>query len=225
MPGSEFFFAHFRDRREIVADEVEIDIDLLTAFEAVSAVRSMDNNLINELIEHLICQLGDVLILPYQSYKTVDVGLPWGSFFLFAFKFRNTALELGFFLIILPYELLYLTLRHGAADLALIEAFDQSIDLRDSFSGCIQLSLLIRRVLCLLQFPLSHQLVDEGVLVFQDILGNCLDCFQKSSFKLLDADIMGMAAVSGVAVLAALEASGHRIPCSVLVVLGMISHS
>ena len=71
--GGEFFLADLRYGREIVADEVEVDIELLFSGFSMPTVRSMNNDLIDEFIEHIIGQLSDVLILLYKSHKTVDV--------------------------------------------------------------------------------------------------------------------------------------------------------
>ena len=173
----------------------------------MSTVRGMNNDLVDEFIEHIIGQLRDVLILLHKSHKTVDIGPLRSNVRLLRFKFRNTAFEPGLFFIILRNELLDLTFRQRAVDLALIESPNQIIEFGNTSGGGGKLLLFLRCGLFLPLLPLCHKLADESILVLKDILRYGLNGFQKSSFKLLYPDVVRRAGLIDVAVFAALEAA------------------
>ena len=116
------------------------------------------------------------------------------------------------FLIILRYEFLDLTFRQRTVDLALIESPNQIIKFGDTSAGGGKLLLFLGCGLFLSLLPLCHKLADESILILKDILRYNLNSLQKSSFKLLYADIVRRAGLVDVAVFAALEAARHGIP-------------
>ena len=92
--GDPLFLGHDGSRSGIVADKVEIDIDLLLAVSRPASGRRMNLNTVYELIKHIVCQLRNGLILLHQSDETVDICFLRRIGNLCGFQFSHPAFQL-----------------------------------------------------------------------------------------------------------------------------------
>ena len=174
--GNAFFLGNSFNRRVVVADEIEMNINVLLAVDRSTACGFVNLNPVNERIEHGVGQLLAVPVFLDQSDKTGCVHLLDFVLLNQIFQLCNTLFQQNLFFIVLLNHALCLSLRQQAAQGTLIELVDFLVQLSHSLL-CFG-KFLIAVVCCsgLLLIPNDFELLNKLVLVFKDIFAYCLNC-------------------------------------------------
>ena len=174
--GNAFFLGNSFNRRVVVTDEIEMNINVLLAVNGSTACGFVNLNPVNECIEHGVGQLLAIPVFLDQSDKTGCVHLLDFVLLNQIFQLCNTPFQQNLFFIVLLNHALCLSLRQQAAQGTLIELVDFLVQLSHSLL-CFG-KFLIAVVCCsgLLLIPNGFELLNKLVLVFNDIFAYCLNC-------------------------------------------------